>query len=42
MKNVGFNTKETLPFITVEDMANMKLPIGVRRLLMMLKGEAAL
>lgn len=41
LENAGFNTKETLPFITVEDMANMKLPIGVRRLVMMLQAEAA-
>ena len=39
LKTGGFDHKDTFPYMTVEDMAAMNIPIGVRRLLEQLKKE---
>ena len=36
----GFDTKETIAYLTVEDMARMEIPVAVRRLLEDLKRQA--
>ena len=33
LKNEGFDTKEILPYLSVEDMARLEIPMAVRRLL---------
>ena len=41
LRQDGYNTKETISYLQVDDMAAMGIPIGIRRLLDDLKKQAA-
>lgn len=40
LRKEGFDSKETIVYLTVEDMANMEIPIALRRLLQDIQKEA--